>query len=43
MKYGLKVLAVSFKFRLQRWNLMKFAIFALESGQMEPVYYEIAK
>jgi glycosyltransferase involved in cell wall biosynthesis len=42
LKYGLEVLAVSLKFRLQRWGLAHFAIFAENTDQ--PVgYYEHAK
>jgi hypothetical protein len=41
--YGLKVLAVSLKFRLQRWHVAKFDIFAPESSPIDPVYYEPAK
>ena len=43
VKYGLKVLLVSLKFRLQRWHLAKFDIFTSESAPIESVYYEAAK
>ncbi len=43
MKYGLEVLEVSLKFRLQRLKLMKFGIFSANSTLMQSDYYELVK
>lgn len=43
VKYGLKVLAISIKFRLQRWNLVKFNIFKAELPLTISAYYEEAQ
>lgn len=40
MKYGLEVLGVSLKFRLQRLKLMEFAIFNANPAQAQLDYYE---
>jgi glycosyltransferase involved in cell wall biosynthesis len=43
VKYGLEVLAVSVKFRLQRMGLAQFGIFGGEAAQAQRDYYEQAK
>jgi len=43
LKYGLQVLAVSLKFRMQRWHMMKAEIFSIEADEIAPIYYEVAK
>jgi glycosyltransferase involved in cell wall biosynthesis len=42
VKYGLEVLAVSLKFRLQRWGLMTFDIFLDRNKPASAAYYETA-
>jgi hypothetical protein len=43
MKYGLEVLVVSLKFRLQRLKLMNFGIFNARPAQAQRDYYELVK
>jgi hypothetical protein len=43
VKYGLQVLAVSIKFRLQRLKLLRFGIFCADPATLQPDYYELAK
>jgi len=43
VKYGLEVLAVSLKFRLQRLKLLNFGIFCADPATVQPDYYELAK
>ena len=43
VKYGLKVLAISVKFRLQRLGLMKFNIFCARPVPLHADYYELVK
>jgi len=40
IKYGLEVLAVSLKFRLQRLKLARFKIFSSDAAAAAPDYYE---
>lgn len=40
VKYGLEVLAVSLRFRLQRWHLLRSPIFSTEAVQPHHDYYE---
>jgi glycosyltransferase involved in cell wall biosynthesis len=43
VKYGLEVLAVSLKFRLQRWNLADFEIFSATPAVPPRGYYEVVE
>jgi glycosyltransferase involved in cell wall biosynthesis len=43
VKYGLEVLKVSLKFRLQRMKLMKFGIFSTSPAQAQGDYYKLVK
>jgi len=43
VKYGLEVLAVSLKFRLQRMKLMKSRIFTADAAQVQPDYYDLVR
>jgi glycosyltransferase involved in cell wall biosynthesis len=43
VKYGLEVLAVSIKFRLQRMKLAQFNIFRADPALAQPNYYDLVK
>jgi len=43
VKYGLEVLAVSLKFRLQRMKLVDFKIFSSDARPAYCDYYELVK
>lgn len=43
VEYGLRVVATSFKFRLQKWGLAKYSIFDREGTAFLPEYYKLVE